>query len=161
MNDRRVLYVDLYPRRLEVRRAATRLDARLLALSMALLLLTATAGLLYLSQASTVAQLRYWLADNEHQQATLLEEIARLRGQVAASQSLASLERRVEELGLVDAPPGGPVVVYYVSTAEPAASEDGGTRRGPGPAASPSLLARLRALLAPEPAHQVSRAGSP
>lgn len=103
---------------MSVRPAATRLDGRLMALSVALLLLISAAGFLYLSQASTVAHLRYCLADSAHAQAKLEEEIAYLRCQIASKQSLASLEGRVEELGFVDASADAPVLICRVSSSE-------------------------------------------
>jgi hypothetical protein len=159
VNGRRALYMDLHAHQMEVQRAATRLDPHLLGLTMALLLLTAAAGLLYLSQASTVAQLRYCLADNEREQAALLEQIALLRCEVAASQSFGSLEQRVEELGLVDAPPDEPVMMCYVEPAPFGGDGPAGSQAGPGASWNP--LDRLRSLLASGPRLRAEQLGMP
>ncbi len=134
MNDQRTLYLDAYSRRTSWKPAATRLDGRLLALAAVLLLLVTTAGLLYLSQASAAAQMRYRLLDSERQQDELQERIAVLRCQVAAGESLASLERRVARLGLADAPADAPIVVCYVpAPPAPAVVTAPADQAAPGP----------------------------
>ncbi len=130
VNEQRTLYVDFYPRRAPWQPAATRLDLRLLGLAIGLLLLVAAAGMLYLSQASAIAELRYRLLDNERVQRELGEQIVELRVQVAMAQSLDNLENRVAGLGLVDASPTDPVAFCYLAT--PAA---------PGPSRGWSLAA--------------------
>ncbi len=124
MNRQRALLIDVYSRPASWQRATTRVDGRALALTVGLLVLLACAGLLYLSQASTAAELRYTLRERRAQQQLLQERITLLRCQIAQSESITSLEPRAERLGLVDAMPGDPEMVCYVpapvTTAEPA-----------------------------------------
>ena len=149
MSNQRVLYLDVYSRRMSVRPATTRLDGRLLGLCVTLLLLITAAGLLYLTQAGTVAQLRYELQENGQERAALEEQLAYLRSRIAEGQSLAGLEERVEHLGLVDASAEDPIVVCRVAAAQDeAAQADGAQQRAAG---SPAGLGRLFSLLAPSP----------
>lgn len=114
MNRQRALLVDTYSRPASWQRAATRIDGRALGLTVMLLVLLTCAGLLYLVQASTVAELRYALREQWRQEQEMRERVALLRCQVAESQSITSLEARAERLGLVDASPDDPQVVCYV-----------------------------------------------
>lgn len=147
VSNQRVLYLDVCSRRMSVRPAATRLDGRLLGLCVAFLLLITAAGLLYLSQASTVAQLRYQLAENGRERAALEEQVASLRCEVAAVQSIVSLEERIERLGLVDAAEAGPIVVCRVTPAEDEA-QPGPQGVAPPAADAPRGLERLLSLVA-------------
>lgn len=162
MNGQRVLYLDVCSRPTLGQPAATRVDGRLLALALALLLLITAAGLLYLSQASTLAQLRYQLAGNEQEQAELKEQIALLRCQLAARQSLAGLEARVQELGLVDAAPDDPIMVCYVDAP---AGPMGGQEQAAGPtslaASGRNTLERLLSLLTVKPRLETAQLGQP
>ena len=117
--------MDVTLRRVSWQRATTRVPNRILGLSAVLLLLVAFAGLLYLTQASAAAEMRYQLQSREVEQATLQEELASLRCQIAARECLPVVEQRVAQLGLVDAPLDQPVAICYVpeSIAEPAAGE--------------------------------------
>jgi hypothetical protein len=143
--------MDVCSRRMSAQPATTRVDARVLGLSVLFLLLVTAAGLLYLSQASTVAELRYRLSESEWRRASLQEDIAHLRCQIASSQSLAGMEERWQRLGLVPAQPDDLVVVVCSVPALQAGSSAGGVV-GLGLASAPrSHLDRLRSLLVARP----------
>lgn len=153
MNEQRMLLDCAYPRLNLIRPAARRIDGRLLGLCAGLLALLAAAALLYLSQASAAAELRYRLGDLEREQAELYEQVALLRCQTATNDRLANLEARAEELGLVDAPPSHSYVVCYVPTpvALPKQASPRASRPETGPlSAIDSLLARLAARPGPQ-----------
>jgi hypothetical protein len=148
VSNQHALYLDVYSRRMSVRPATTRLDGRLLGLCVTFLLLITAAGLLYLTQAGTVAQLRYELQETGQERAGIEEQIAYLRSQIAEGQSIAGLEERVDGLGLVDASAEDPIVVCGVAAEQDEAAQVDGAEQAP----SGSLgLGRLFALLAPSP----------
>ncbi|MDI7277542.1 MAG: hypothetical protein QME94_16310 [Anaerolineae bacterium] len=157
MNQQRVLYFDVCSRQAAVRPATTRVNTRLLALSAVFLLLVALGALLYLTQASTAAGMRYRLSGAERVQADLQEEISALRCQIAAAESMASLEARVEALGLVDASPNDPVMICQVPAA-PAGPDDGAEGAPPRASGVGSVLHRLLSLLALKPRSPVGAA---
>ncbi len=119
MNQQRALLVDVYSRPASWQRAATRIDGHALALIVGLLVLLASAGLLYLLQASAATELRFMLQERRAQEQALQEQIIHLRCQIALGQSISSLEPRAERLGLVDASPGDPLVLCYVPVPTP------------------------------------------
>lgn len=104
----------MYSRPASWQRAATRISGRALALIVGLLVLLTLAGLLYLTQASTAAEMRYSLVQREREETRLQEQITALRCQVAQHQSVGSLQERAQKLGLVDASPSDPQVICYV-----------------------------------------------
>lgn len=141
MNRQRALLVDVYSRPASWQRATTRVDGHALVLAVGLLMLLTCAGLLYLSQASTAAELRYTLQERREKQQELQEQITRLRCMVARLESITSLEPRAERLGLVDAQPGDPEMVCYVpATALAAAAGPPGSQRRAWPVFDLSAL---------------------
>ena len=106
-----------YPRRAVSTRGATRVDYHSLVLVIGLLALAAFAGVLYLSQASLAAELRYRLSAAEGQKQDLWERNLALREAISRSTRLASIEERANRLGMVDAPIAG----SYVACAVPQA----------------------------------------
>ncbi|MCL6432065.1 MAG: hypothetical protein K6V36_14585 [Anaerolineae bacterium] len=150
MNQQRVLYFDVRSRHAAIRPATTRVNTRVLGLTVTFLLLIGLGALLYLSQASTAAQLRYHLAETEQVQSGLQEEITALRCEIAAAESITSLEGRVAALGLVDAPPDEAVMICQIPAElpRPVGAEDAVPRHAP---AGDSLLGRLLSLLALRP----------
>ncbi|MGQ9684196.1 MAG: hypothetical protein ACUVX9_16825 [Anaerolineae bacterium] len=141
-NGQRTLYMDVTFRRVSWQRATTRVPNRILGLSAVLLLLVAFAGLLYLTQASAAAEMRYQLESREMEQAALQEELASLRCQIAARECLPVVEQRVAQLGLVDAPLDQPVAICYIPEHEaaPAAIESDGLPAAPRPLANDPWL---------------------
>lgn len=148
MNRERVLFVDLYSRPATYQRAATRISSRALALLVGLLVLLALAGFLYLSQASTAAEMRYTLLSRQREETRLQEQIIVLRCEVAQHESIASLQERAARLGLVDASPNDPQIVCSVpvgagaGTATPVAGA-GAAEAEPAPAPLEWLLKHL------------------
>jgi hypothetical protein len=165
VNDQRAWLIDLYPRRTPWRQAATHCDGRFLAMAMGLVLLVAAAGLLYLSQASTAAGLRYRLTGLRDEQSSLHEDIALLRVEIAANASCLALEERTQRLGLIDAPAGTSYAVCYVP-AQPAPGNMS-ARAAAQPALTatariqPSFWERVTAFLTPEPKQQAMRTTNP
>lgn len=111
MSQQRVLLVDLHTRPATLQRAATRVGGRALGLVVGLLALFTLAGLLYLSQASTAAEMRYALAQEQRDALALQERVTVLRCQIARGASITGLEERSSKLGLVDASSSDPRVV--------------------------------------------------
>lgn len=103
-----------YPRRGGSVRSATRLDYRALILVVGLLALAAFAGVLYLSQASVVAELRFRLGDMERETEALFEQNLALQQEIADQTRLAAVEDRAKRLGMVDAPLAGPYLACEV-----------------------------------------------
>jgi len=130
VNHERALFVDLYSRPATYQRAATRISSRALALVVGLLLLLTLAGLLYLSQASTAAGMRYSLLQRQREEARLQEQILLLRCEVAQHQSIGALQERAQKLGLVDASPNDPQILCSI----PAATAEGAAVTAPPPA---------------------------
>ena len=100
-----------YPRRASAVRSATRVDYRSLMLVIGLLALLAFAGVLYLSQASMAAALRFRLDGLEREAEDLWAQNLALREEIARCQRLSAIEERVGRLGMVSASLGGPYVV--------------------------------------------------
>lgn len=149
MNQQRVLYFDVRSRHAAIRPATTRVNTRVLGLTVTFLLLIGLGALLYLSQASTAAQLRYHLSETERVQSSLQEEITALRCEIAAAESITSLEGRVAALGLVDAPPDDAVMVCQMPAGpDPTEGQDAVPSQRPG---TDSILDRLLSLLALRP----------
>jgi hypothetical protein len=101
-------------RRVVTMRSATRVDLHALVLVIGLLALMAFAGVLYLSQASVAAELRYRLDGAAIEAADLWEQNVVLQQRIADMQRLAIVEKRAGHLGLVNAPADGP---YMACTA--------------------------------------------
>ena len=157
MNSQHSLLIDARLRRAPWRQAASPLEGRLLALIGGLLLLITAAALLYLSQASVAAELRYQLWQTKREQMELEEEIALLRVQIASADGCQALEQRALRLGLVDAPLGGPYLVCEIPAAPKVASN-------PPIASQPAQSAALEHLLArfvPSPKLQAMRISMP
>ena len=110
-----------YPRRGGTVRSATHIDRHSLALIIGLLALAAFAGVLYLSQASVAAELRFLLVDREREAQEIWEQNLTLRRDIADRDRMASIEERVARLGMVTAPPTEPHLVCAVPPFEPAA----------------------------------------
>lgn len=106
-----------YPRRATGARNATRVDLHALILIVGLLALTAFAGVLYLSQASVAAELRYRLDCIEGESAELWERNVALQLRIADLEDLAVVESRANHLGMVNAPLGGPYMACTVPDA--------------------------------------------
>ncbi|MCL6430319.1 MAG: hypothetical protein K6V36_05580 [Anaerolineae bacterium] len=100
-----------YPRRVGAVRSATRVDHRSLMLLAGLLALLAFAAVLYLSQASKVAELRFRLGAAEQEAEGLWVLNLSLREEIARSQRLDTIEERVAHLGMVSATVDGPYLV--------------------------------------------------
>jgi len=128
MNDQHMLAWSIFGRRTS-RQALSRLDRRIYALMGGLLLLVAVACMLYLSQASTVTALRYQLANAQHEQDRLAEQIALARTDLAKADRQEVLEAHAKRLGLVDAPLSGPYVVCYVPAETPVAQASVASRQ--------------------------------
>ncbi|MGQ9681118.1 MAG: hypothetical protein ACUVX9_01125 [Anaerolineae bacterium] len=101
-------------RRVVAMRSATRVDMHGLVLVIGLLALMAFAGVLYLSQASVAAELRYRLDAAAIEAADLWEQNIVLQQRIADMERLATVEKRAGHLGLVNAPAYGP---YMACTA--------------------------------------------
>jgi len=125
MASRRLAVSLAYPRREVSARGATRLDLRSLILLVGLLALAAFAGVLYLSQASTAAALRYRLGEVEGEARDLTEQNLILRQEIADLGRLSTVEERAARLGMVD----GPAPALYVACATP--KGDLATAKGP------------------------------
>ena len=136
------------------RQALSRFDRRFYGLILGVLLLVASACLLYLTQAGSAAALRYRLLVVEQEQDRLAEEIALLRTDLAYADRQEALDSRIERLGLVDAPLSGPYVVYYEPAAAPA------TAQASGPSQAAKRLTPIEWLwgaLKPQPQRQAMR----
>ena len=110
-----------YPRWGGNARGATRVDRHSLVLVVGFLALVALAGVLYLSQASVAAGMRYRLGDLQKEAQDLWEQNLILEREIADLERLATVEARAARLGMVDAPGTGPYVVCIVPQAEPVA----------------------------------------
>ncbi len=139
VNQQRALLFDVHSRPTSWQRAATRIDRHVLGLVVGLLALLAMAGLLYLSQASMAAELRYVLREHQRDELKLHEALTALRCQIARGESITSLEERTGRLGLVDAPPGDPQVVCYVPAAV-AVGAPAGAQVPAGPRPAPTFV---------------------
>lgn len=109
-----------YPRRVESTRGATRVDYHSLILVIGVLALAAFAGVLYLSQASVAAGLRYRLSDAEWEQRELWVSNLALRQAICSAGRLEAVEERASHLGMIDAPVMGPYVACVVPSSKPA-----------------------------------------
>ncbi len=116
-------------RRVGSTRGATRVDYHSLVLVVGLLALAAFAGVLYLSQASVAAGLRYRLGEAEREQRELWVDNLALRQAICTAERLTTVEERSARLGLVDAPVMGPYLACTVPESAPAT-----VRRTPGSA---------------------------
>lgn len=114
MASRRLVAQLAYPSRAVGPRSVTRIDRHSLILVLGLLTLVAFAGVLYLSQASAAAELRYRLADSQAQAQRLWERNFALRQEIADLGRLSAVEERVSRLGMVDAPTSGPYIACTV-----------------------------------------------
>lgn len=121
MVSRRLTASLTYPRRVGSTRAATRVDYHSLGLIIGLLALAASAGVLYLLQASMAAELRYRLADAEWERRILWEGNLALQQQLSAAECLATVEHRAADLGMVNAPAQGAYVACVVPGPRPPA----------------------------------------
>lgn len=110
MVSRRLTVPLAYPRREAGPRSVTRIDHRSLILVLGLLALAAFAGVLYLSQASVAAELRYRLVDTEAMAEDLWQRNLALRQNIADLCRLDAVEERALRLGMVDAPAGEPYI---------------------------------------------------
>lgn len=122
MASRRLVAPFAYPRREVGPRSVTRIDRHSLILIIGLLTLAAFAGVLYLSQASVAAELRFRLADAGSKSQGLWERNLALRQEIADLKRLPAVEERASRLGMVDASAGDPYVVCAVPKARPALS---------------------------------------
>jgi len=159
VNDR--MFADAYPRPATWRPGATRVNSRFLGLALGTLLLLTFAALLYLSQASAVAELRYGLLESERQESELREEIAFLRYQIATCDSSTALKEHAQRLGLVDAPTDSAYLVCYAPTPRAMPGQMAApAEAAPAVAARSVLVERLTALFAPKPKLQAMRMSS-
>ena len=108
-------------RRMIAVRSATRVNLHALVLVIGLLALMAFAGVLYLSQASVAAELRYRLDGAAVEAADLWEQNVALRQRIADMEGLAVVEKRAGRLGLVNAPAGGPYMACSPAAPLPSA----------------------------------------
>ncbi len=160
MASRRLVAQFAYPTRAAGPRSVTRIDRHSLVLILGLLTLVALAGVLYLSQASVAAELRFRLADADRQTQRLWERNLALRQEIADLGRLSAVEERVARLGMVDAPASGPYIACTVprpvlaTAGSPAVGVSAGTAvpaeglwelvaRGLGWAARPDQLAAV------------------
>ncbi len=137
MASRRLTASLAYPRREVNARGATRIDQHSLILVIGLLVLAAFAGVLYLSQASVAAELRFGLVARQNEAQDLWEQNLALQRRIADAEHLAAIEARVARLGMVDAPATGPYIVCTVSqegaqTARRSSVGSGSASVGPG-----------------------------
>ncbi len=115
----RRLAVPLAYRKREVGpRSVTRIDRHALILVLGLLTLAAFAGVLYLSQASVAAELRFRLADAEGEAQDLWQRNFALRQEIADRERLDAVEERASRLGMVDAPLGEQYIACALPPAE-------------------------------------------
>jgi hypothetical protein len=110
MASRRLTTSLAYSRRVGSTRGATRVDYHSLVLIIGLLALAAFAGVLYLSQASVAAELRYGLAGAEEERQSLWEGNLALREAICSAERLDTVEAHATHLGMLDAPVTGPYV---------------------------------------------------
>ncbi len=143
-----------YPRRVGAVRSATRVDYRSLMLLVGLLALLAFAGVLYLSQASKVAELRFRLDAAEREAEGLWAQNLSLREEIARSQRLDTIEERVARLGMVSATVEGPYLVCVLPHRGEAGVSAAPTPEAPAKSAPAGLWGRLlsRFALAAKPA---------
>ncbi len=118
MASRRLAVPLAYPRRELGPRSVTRIDRHSLILVLGLLTLAAFAGVLYLSQASVAAELRFRLAYAQGEAQDLWQRNFALRQEIADRERLDAVEARASRLGMVDAPPGGQYIVCALPPAE-------------------------------------------
>lgn len=118
MASRRLAVPLAYPKRAAGPRSVTRIDRHSLILVLGLLTLAAFAGVLYLSQASVAAELRFGLADAEEEAQDLWQRNFSLRQQIADRERLDAVEERASRLGMVDAPAGEPYIACALPPAE-------------------------------------------
>ena len=159
MASRRLVAQLAYPSRVAGPRSVTRIDRHSLALILGLLALVALAGVLYLSQASVAAELRYRLADAEGETQRLWAQNLALRQEIADLGRLSAVEQRVARLGMVEAPISGPYIACTVpqpgpvlarpaADTPPAADQPGGlwglVARSLGWVSQPDQLAAAR-----------------
>lgn len=148
MTTRRYAASLAYPRREASARGATRIDRHALILVIGLLTLVALAGVLYLSQASVAAEMRFGLGGLEQEAAILWQEILTQRREIADRTRLAAVEERAARLGMVEAA-AGPYVACTMPattrvTARPPAERDEVARlEQPGGGSWGRLLSRL------------------
>jgi hypothetical protein len=109
-----------YPRRAGSTRSTTRVDYHSLVLVLGLLSLAAFAGVLYLSQASVAAELRFRLDDAEWQTRDLRVRNMLLQQEIADSERLAAIEDRAARLRMASSPSSGKYVVCVVPQAQQA-----------------------------------------
>ncbi len=103
-----------YPRRRVDPRSVTRLGRHSLILVVGVLTLAALAGVLYLSQASVAAELRFRLAETERQTHDVWGRNFALQQEIADLTRLDAVEERATRLGMVDAPASGSYVACTV-----------------------------------------------
>jgi len=146
MASRRLVAQLAYPSRAAGPRSVTRIDRHSLVLILGLLTLVALAGVLYLSQASVAAELRYRLADAEGQTQHLWAQNLALKQEIADLGRLSAVEQRVARLGMVEAPSNGPYIACTVPQTGPALASPeaaGAPTAADEPAGSPwELVAR-------------------
>jgi len=123
MASRRLVAQLTYPSRVAGPRSVTRIDRHSLVLILGLLTLVALAGVLYLSQASVAAELRYRLADAEDRTQRLWEQNLALRQEISDLGRLSAVEQRVTRLGMVEAPTSGPYIACVVPRPGPALAQ--------------------------------------
>jgi hypothetical protein len=124
-------------------------DYHSLILIIGLLALAACAGVLYLSQASMAAELRYGLAGAGVEKQTLWEQNLALREAICSAERLDAVEAHAARLGMLDAPATGPYVACVAPGAGTATARrsSGSARVLEGQQSSSSwesLLSRLR-----------------
>lgn len=130
-----------------------------------MLALAAFAGVLYLSQASMAAELRYRLAGAEGEKQALWEGNLALREAICSAERLDTVEAHAARLGMLDAPVTGPYVACVApGTGTATVRRPSGSARvveGQQQPSSPwqSLLAGLRQR-APQPAGAVALDGA-
>jgi hypothetical protein len=155
------VFANVYPRAKGGQRAATRLDGRILGLIVGLLLLVTLAALLYLSQASVAARIRYQLQSCSSEQVRLREEMAVLRCQIAIADSAPAIETRAQQIGLVPALASATYVYCEVPAAgnsTPLVARAMSLGKLQVARGQPNLIERLSAFFAPKPRQQAMAA---
>ncbi len=120
MATRRLAVPLAYPKRIAGPRSVTRIDRHSLILIVGLLALAAFAAVLYLSQASAAAELRFRLSGAEAEAQDLWQRNLALRLEIADLERLERVEERATRLGMVDAPSGEPYIACTLPSEGPA-----------------------------------------
>lgn len=127
MASRRRAFSLVYPQRVGSTRSTTRVDYHSLVLALGLLSLAAFAGVLYLSQASVAAELRFRLEGSEWEAQDLRVRNMLLQQEIADAERLATIEERAVHLGMVSAAPGRTYLACVVPPVQPASRASSAT----------------------------------